>query len=290
MFYWRFWPSGEREKNSQPINFINIDYDFFNIYSLQMAAGRFFDRALGSDLESPGYVINEAAVKAFGWNSPEEAIGKSLMDNRGQIIGVVKDFNFKGLQNKIEPLGMSVWSDHFGCFTLTINTQNLDKTTSYVEKVFTTFFPGEIFDYYFLDDFFNRQYRFEEKISRIFGVFTFLGIFIACLGLFGLASFIAEQRTKEIGIRKVLGASTAGIMLMLSKEFGIWIMTANIIAIPAAWYAADKWLQNFAYKITPGFDIFILTGLATLVFALTIVCYQSLKAAQSNPVNSLRCE
>ena len=212
------------------------------------------------------------------------------MDDRTPIIGVVKNFHFKGLQNIVEPLGMSVWSEHFRCFTLKVNMQNLGETISYIEDTFYKFFPGELFDYFFLDDDFNRQYRFEEQIGILFSVFTSLGIAIAVLGLFGLTAFIAEQRTREIGVRKVFGASVFELVICLSKEFGKWILLANVIAWPVAWFAAHNWLQNFAYRIEINVGIFIVSGLMAMVIALAATGTQIIKAARANPVESLRYE
>jgi putative ABC transport system permease protein len=289
-FFWRLWPTGMRDRKSQPLNFINVDYDFIDMYDMEIIAGRSFDRVFGSDLQARGWVINEAVVKAYDWNSPVEATGKEMMDDRTPIIGVVKDFHFKGLQNEIEPLAFSVWSEHFNCFTLQVDLNNLGETISYANAVIQKFFPGVIFDYFFLDDDFDRQYRFEEQIGVLFSVFTSLGILIAVLGLFGLTAFIAEQRTKEIGIRKVFGASVYGLVLDFLKDFGKWVVIANIIAWPIAYFAMNKWLQNFAYRTKLNLWIFILSGFAALTITLLTVSYQSIKAARANPVDSLRYE
>jgi putative ABC transport system permease protein len=290
LYHWRMWPTGMRDQKSQPLNFLNVDYDFLKIYDMEIIAGRAYDQTLGSDLEAPGWIINEEAVKAYDWDSPEDALGKEMMDDRTPIIGVVKNFHFKGLQNAVEPFGMSVWSDHFKCFTLKVDLSNLDETISFAEKTYRQFFPGEIFDYFFLDEDFNRHYQLEEKISKVFSIFTFLGIAIAILGLFGLSAFIAEQRTREIGVRKVFGASVVEVVYSLLKDFGKWILIATVIAWPVAWYVAKNWLQNFAYRTTLGIELFILSGLIALVIVLIATCYQIIKAATANPVDSLRYE
>jgi len=160
----------------------------------------------------------------------------------------------------------------------------------FLNKKFNELFPGDLFEYFFVDSNFDIQYRSEERLSRIFQISTFLGIFIACLGLFGLASFIAEQRTKEIGIRRVLGATVSQVMVLLSKEFTKWVLVANLIAWPLAYLAARKWLQNFAYRMTLGVEIFIFAAALALIIALCTVGYQSIKAAIANPVDSLRYE
>ena len=290
MFFWRLWPTGMREEKSQPLNFINVDYDFIDMYELDIIAGRSFDRTFGSDLASRGWVVNESTVEAYGWESPEHAVGMEMMEDRSPIIGVVRDFHFKGLQSAIEPLAISVWSDHFSCFTLEVSLIDLGETISYIRGVIEKFFPEVIFNYFFLDDDFDRQYRIEERMSRLFGVFTFLGILIAVLGLFGLTAFIAEQRTKEIGIRKVFGATVFGVIIDFLMDFGKWVLVANIIAWPIAYVAMNKWLQNFAYRTSLNVWIFLLSGLATLAISWLTVSYQALKAATTNPVEALRYE
>jgi len=288
MFYWRIFPTGE-EGNSQGMNFINADYDFIPEYGLELVAGRSFQRDMRTDAAGNGRILNEAAAHAFGW-TPAEALTKFIGPERGPIIGVIKDFHFKGLQSTIEPLVLSIWSDHFKCITLNVNTENLRETLSFIEKKYKELFPGYIFEYFFLDTDFNRQYNFEEQLGRIFGIFTFLGLLIACLGLFGLSSFIAEQRTKEIGIRRVLGASVSGIIGLLTKEFVKWVGVGIIIAWPAAYYVMYRWLEGFAYRIKPGISSFLISGSIALLIAVLTVIYQAYKAAAANPVNALKYE
>lgn len=290
MFYWRLYPTGMRQEKSQPLNFLNVDYDFLDLYKMDLIAGRTFDRSFGTDLSAPGWVINEAAVEAYGWESPEDALGIEMMDRRTPIIGVVKNFHFKGLQNVVEPLAMSMWSDHFRCFTLQVDVNTLDAAMPHIESVYQKFFPGALFDYFFLDVDFNRHYRSEEQIRTIFSVFTSMGIIIAILGLFGLTAFIAEQRTREIGVRKVFGASVSNLVISFSKEFGKWVLVANVIAWPLAYLAARQWLQNFAYRTSIGIDIFFISGIVAFLIAMFSTGFQILKAARSNPVDSLRYE
>jgi putative ABC transport system permease protein len=174
--------------------------------------------------------------------------------------------------------------------SLTVNTGRLRETLAFIEGVYRKLFPDKLYDYFFLDTDFDRQYRAEEQIARLFSGFTFLGLFIACLGLFGMASFIAEQRTKEIGIRKVMGASVTTIVVMLSKDFTKWVLAANIIAWPLGYIAMHRWLQDFAYRTEPGLWIFLLAGITTAAIALITVSVQAVRAAIANPVNSLRYE
>jgi putative ABC transport system permease protein len=207
-----------------------------------------------------------------------------------RITGVVKDYHFAGLQNIIEPLALSRFSDDCRYLTLKVDTYNLEETLSFIKNKYKSLFPNRYFEYFFLDDDFNRQYIKEEQISSIFNIFTVLGIGIACLGLFGLASYMAQQRTKEIGVRKVLGASINNIILMLSSEFMKWVLISNILAWPLAYLAIHRMFQDFAYRTNIGpFPFLVATGLSLLIAAVT-VSYQSIRAARAEPVNSLRYE
>jgi putative ABC transport system permease protein len=179
---------------------------------------------------------------------------------------------------------------YFSVISLTLNTENLAETFSFVEKKWKELFPGKPLEYYYLDERIDMQYRIEEQTGEIFSTFTLIGIFLACLGLYGLAAFTAEQRTKEIGIRKVLGASVTSVVSLLSREFAKWVLIANIIAWPVAYFFMNKWLENFAYRIDMGIGIFILSGLAALIISLLTVGFQTLKTATVNPVDSLRYE
>jgi putative ABC transport system permease protein len=270
-----------------------FDHEFIPDYGIKMVAGRAFQKGMSTDIGG-AFLVNEAALKAFGWTSPEEALGKRLQTGYGgrinPIIGVMKNFHYRGLQNEVEPLVMEYYPERFRYITLSIDISKLKEILVFVESQWKALFPGNPFEGFFLDTDFDRQYRAEEQVGRTFGIFTLLGVFIACLGLLGLASFTAESRTKEIGIRKVCGASMAGIVLMLSKEFTKWVLLANCIAWPLAYFAMNKWLQNFAYRINIDIVTFLLSGLLVLGIALLTVSFQSFKAARANPVDSLRYE
>lgn len=285
---WVF-PFGEQDTKGQAFRSLRCDHDFTKVYGLEFVAGRPFDKKIQSDTYE-AFILNESGVKAFGWKSPQEALGKELWDRRYPVIGVVKDYHWWGLQRAIEPMIMRVVPDLFRSITLTVKTADMRSTLAFLEQKYAELFPGDLFEYFFVDTNFNAQYRSEERLSRIFQIFTVLGIFIACLGLFGLASFIAAQRTKEIGIRRVLGATVSQVIVLLSKEFTKWVLVANLIAWPLAYYAARKWLQNFAYKMRIGMDIFILASILALTIALCTVGYQAIKAAVANPADSLRYE
>ncbi len=284
-----------KEEENWAMNWISFDYDFIPEFKIQMAAGRNFSENMSTDA-GKSCIINEAAARLFGWSSPEQAIGKVLErgprepENRRTIIGVVKDFHYTGLQNAIEPLVMlnEPWS--FRSICLTIITENVSETLSFIERKWHELHLGNIYSYSFLDEMFDRYYRSEERISRILTIFASLAIFLSCLGLFGLVFFTVKQRTKEIGVRKVLGASVPDILSLLSKEFVKWIVISNIIAWPAAYFVMRIWLQNFAVRIDLGVWMFAVSGFAALVIALFTLSFQTIKAATANPVDSLRYE
>ncbi|MEE8603917.1 MAG: ABC transporter permease, partial [Candidatus Aminicenantaceae bacterium] len=239
---------GEDDERSQDMFHMFFDHDFVPNYGIEMVAGRAFQKEMSTDIRG-AFLINKAAVKAFGWRNPEDALGKHLQTGFGgrinPIIGVAKNFHYRGLQSEVEPLVMEFQPDIFRYITLSIEISNLKETLAFVESQWKTMFSGNPYESFFLDTDFEQQYRSDEQVGRIFGIFTVLGLFIACLGLLGLASFTAESRTKEIGIRKVLGASVTGIVFMLSKQFTKWVLLANVIAWPVAYYIMSRWLKNF---------------------------------------------
>ena len=265
------------------MNWISFDHDFIPEYKIQMAAGRAFRENMSTDA-TESCIINEAVVKTFGWScSPEEAIGKILErgprkpEHRRTIIGVVKDFHYTGLQDPIEPLVMLNDPQYFYSISLTIKTENVSETLSFIEKKWHEFHLGDIYSYAYLDEGFNRYYRSEERIGRVLTTFACLGMFLSCLGLFGLVYFTARQRTKEIGIRKILGASVSGIVELLSRDFTRCVLFANIIAWPIAYYSMNKWLHNFACRTQIRIEILIFSGVLALFIALITVSYQTIR-------------
>jgi len=265
-----------------------VDYYYLETFKIEIADGRFFSREFSSDAEN--YLINEAAAKAMGMESP---IGKrfSYEGREGRIIGILKDFHQLSLHSEIEPLVFCEPTGGSGIVCVKINSKNVAETLDFLKSKWKEYVPeGYPFDYTFLDEAIDNFYKTERKVGSVSRYFTFLALFISCLGLFGLASFIADQRTKEIGIRKVLGASVSGVTLMLSKEFTKWVLIANVFAWPIAYFTMNRWLQNFAYRITIGVDVFILSAVLALIIAVVTVSYQAVKAARSNPVESLRYE
>jgi putative ABC transport system permease protein len=278
---------------SARLKVITMDYDFIPEYEIKMVAGRSFQRDREDD-ESKAYLINMAGVKELGFSSPEEALGKSYMAHYHRqikkIVGVTEDFHYRGMQEVVEPLVLDIENSLISTITLSFRVENMKTLLSFVEKTWEAHFPGVPFEYSFLDDNFAREYLYEEQMGQLLGMITSLGFIIACLGLFGLASFVAQSRKKEIGIRKVLGASTSNIVSMLTKDFVKLILVSVLIASPLAWTAIQLWLQDFAYRIDMNLLIFFAVALGALVIAMTTVSIQGVRAAVANPVNSLHNE
>ena len=286
-----FVPEGYTPEESKMMAAISTDHNFLETLKMELVSGRNFSPDFTTDPQQ-SVIINQTAAQDFGWENP---IGKTIIELDGQqtkktVIGVVKDFHFKSLHNKIDPLFIENSSAYFNTILIRINPTDISGTMTNLENKWRQIDPTGTFDYLFLDEEFDSQYRAEERLSTLFSYFTLIAIFIACLGLLGLASFNAEQKTKEIGIRKVLGASTIKIVLLLSKKFMKWIIMANIIAWPITYFIMINWLQNFAYQTKPGLYLFLLSGIITLIIAMLTVSYQSVKAALANPVNSLKYE
>jgi putative ABC transport system permease protein len=251
-----------------------------------MAKGRFYSRDYSTD--SDNFVINEAAVAAMGITDP---IGKKFSHNgeTGTIIGVIKNFHGGSLHHPIRPKVMKFSSEGF-FICVRYRPGKTREVLSFLEEKWGKFVPGFPFRYNFLNEAIDNFYRTERRVSQIIQYFTMLAIFIACLGLFGLASFMAERRTKEIGIRKVLGAQVSGIVLLLTSEFSKWVIIASCIALPIGWFLMKNWLTDFAYRIEIDFWTFLTTTFFSLLVALFTVSYQSLKAALGNPIDALRYE
>jgi putative ABC transport system permease protein len=280
---------GEMKMEVQPI--FQVGIDFIQHYNLELVAGRSYSRDHPSDTIG-AIVINEAAAKQYGYTNPADIIGKkySQWGREGEVIGVVKDFNFISLHRNIEPLTLPL--EPYACryLSLKVKSENINETIKQVGEVWSQLAPHRPFLYSFLDDDFNRQYKTDFIFRKLFTTFSCLAILIACLGLLGLATYTAEQRTKEIGIRKVLGANVNNIVVLLSKDFIVLVVIAMLIATPAAWYAMNKWLDGFAYRVEIQLWVFALAGLVALSIALFTISFQSIKSALMNPVTSLRSE
>jgi hypothetical protein len=275
-------------------NLLAVDFDFFSSFDIEMKEGRGFTREYSTDVVS-AFVLNESAVRAMELDSP---VGKRFVrpardgQQEGRIIGVAKDFHSRPLQEEIKPLVMWIAPERYSYLCLRIESGNSEVTglISRLESVWQRFCPEYPFNYNFLGEVSDGLYNSEERTGKIFGYFTFLAILVSCLGLFGLAAQLTEQRTKEIGIRKIMGATVPGIFRLLTKEFVLLIAFANIIAWPIAWYAMSRWLQNFAYRTSIDIWIFLAACLLGLFLTLLTVSHHALKSALANPANSLRYE
>ncbi len=275
------------------LKYVSADEDFFSTYGIEVAAGRVFSKDIPTD-DTLAFIINEAAVKAIGWKSNEEGIDKDFKygDTRGKLIGVVKDFHFESLHQRVVPMVFIPRGQGGGYNYLAVKIagSEMKQGIQHLEKLWNTMLPGRPFEYQFMDDRYGRLYESEQKEGTLFTIFASLAIFIACLGLFGLATFNTMQRVKEIGIRKVLGASVPGILQLLSKEIILLIVIANVIAWPVAWIFMNKWLDTFAYHVDMNVWVYLLSAIGAVLLALVTVSAQTIKAAMTNPSNTLRHE
>ncbi|HEY0744322.1 MAG TPA: ABC transporter permease [Chryseosolibacter sp.] len=282
-------PEGKVEGKAQPI--FQVGLDFIDHFNMKLVAGRSYSRKYPTD-SARALVVNEAAAKQYGYTNPADIIGKkfSQWGREGEVIGVVRDFHFTSLHRNIEPLTLPFEAYSSRYVTVKIRPENVNETIASLEHVWKQIVPQRPFLYSFLDDTFNRQYKADFIFRRLFTTFSCLAIFIACLGLLGLATYTAQQRTKEIGIRKVLGADMKSIVGLLSRDFVVLVLISIGIATPVAWYAMTRWLEGFAYRMEISPWTFVLAGASAVLIALLTITYQSVKAALVNPVSSLRSE
>jgi putative ABC transport system permease protein len=275
------------------IKMVRADDGFVSTYGVEIIAGRNLSRQRGL-ADTSAFLINQAAVKALGLKSPEDAIGKEFVygGRRGELVGVFNDFHFESMHERILPLVVYLPTNpnNYGNISLKIAGNNIAGALAQIETTWKKFVPEMPFEYTFLDENFDRLYEAEQRQGTIFTVFACIAIFIACLGLFGLSAFAISQRVKEIGIRKVLGANTGSIVGLLSKDFLKLVVIAAVIAFPLAWYAMSRWLQDFAYRISVPWWVFIFAGVVAGVVAFVTISIQTIKAASANPVKNLRTE
>jgi ABC-type antimicrobial peptide transport system permease subunit len=278
---------GKDPDDIKVLHVTSTGYDFIETLNMEIIEGRSFSEEHPSDENA--VVINETARKIIGMENP---VGKKLMlrDTELPIIGIVKDYHFRSLHSEIEPLLLVNDPSLYRFILIKLESRDIPTTLASIESTWMAFFPDTPFEYHFLDEAYGKLYRTEQRMGTLFNYFTGLAIVISCLGLFGLASFMAEKRTKEIGIRKVLGASVSGVVILLNREFIKWVLIANVVAWPVAYYAMSKWLQGFAYRTNMGIWIFALAALAAFAIAVVTVSFQSIKAALANPADSLRYE
>jgi len=280
--------------NGQQVNSavhrVRVDFDYISVYGMKVVAGRNFRSDNAAD-SLKAFIVNEATTRAYGYQYPAEVIGKAFTfsGRQGQVIGVVRDFNFSGLQHRIEPTAITLLNGGFSRITVRLkgNTrEGFEELTATWKK----FFPNSVLDYTFYDDALDLQYKSERRFSGVFMVFSLISLIVACLGLFALVSYTVERRAKEIGIRKILGATVANILSMLSREFLLLVALSSIIAVPVGYYFMREWLTGFAYHVSLNALMFVAAGALVLVVAWITVSLRTFRAVSSNPVQSLRSE
>jgi putative ABC transport system permease protein len=291
-----YWTNGIRRigpdnPGSVTLYHLGIDYDFIPQFEMKLLAGRNFSRDFATDNKAA--ILNEKAVSLLGFPNAEKAINQKILRGRSDtltVVGVVQSSHHQGLQKPIDPQIILLRPNNRNAYSIKTETGNMQQTLASVEKVWNKYFPNDPFKYFFLDDFFNQQYKADTRFGSVFGLFAFLAILIACFGLLGLSAYNILQRTKEIGIRKVLGASTKNVLFILSKDFLKLVLVAFVLAVPVAWWVMHSWLQDFAYRININWWVFGIAGILALLIALGTISLQALKAAVANPVGALRSE
>jgi putative ABC transport system permease protein len=279
----------EGRNTEKRINVYYIDNQFFDTYGITLLAGDNYN--LSIEEESNKIIINEAALPYYSFKDPASTVGKILRGGNQEVTikAVVKDFNQQSLKEMPEPIAFFNQPANI-YYTIKVNMTGIEKLIPGIEKTWTSHYPGNPFNYFFLDDFYNEQYRPDKRFSGLFLAGSILAIIIACLGLSGLSAYAITRRTKEIGIRKTNGARILQVLILLNKDFVKWVGIAFIIAVPVAWFAMKKWLENYAYRTELSWWIFVLAGVIAVVIALITVSWQSWKAAARNPVEALRYE
>jgi putative ABC transport system permease protein len=283
------------EDNTLMLLTLHVDYDFISTMGIEVIEGRDFHKDFSTDTAT-AYIINQTAQKRFGW---ESAVGKRITctgldetdeTRNGTVIGVVRDFHLRSLHEEIEPVLLRIMPDFYNIVSLQLNGHNIPETVDFLVGKMAKLQPQYPFEYWFLDSQIDSLYRNEQRLGRIFIAFSIITVLVACLGLFGLAAFMAEQRRKEIGIRKVHGAPVWHIVWIQVREFGFWVLTANIIAWPVAYFVMERWLHNFTYRTRIPIHLFVLAALFSLIIAVFTVSIQALRAAEANPIHTLRHE
>jgi ABC-type antimicrobial peptide transport system permease subunit len=267
---------------------ISVDFDFIQAMKMEMAEGRPFDRTRISDTSN--YIVNEKAAEKFGFKTGTSDQDLTMWDRKGKIVGVVKDFNFGSLHNPVEPLVLRLDPDDVSCLLVRVKPNETESALRSAEKLWKEYAAGYPFKYSFLNQDWEEFYKAEEQRGKVFNILALLSIFISCLGLFGLSAFSAERRTKELGIRKALGASMPGFVQLMGREFTSLVLVAACIGCPAGWYVMTLWLTNYAYHVDVGYQTLLLASVTCLVISLLTISYHSIKVAASDPVQSLRYE
>ena len=290
-----YWTNGITTFRKEPrttatLFLLGIDYDFIPAYSLRVVAGRNFSRQFPTDEHAA--ILNETSARLMGYSKPEAAIGEKLLRGHDtlHIVGVVADYHHQGLQKAINPMLILLRPDIRSFYSIKISSTDLHKTIATIKQDWNLYFPNDPFNYSFLDESFNEQYKADTRFGEVFGLFAMIAIMIACFGLLGLSAYNVLQRTKEIGIRKVLGASSRSLVILLSRDFAALVLFSLLIAIPVTWWVMHNWLQDFAYRIDIQWWTFALGGLLALLIALATVGIQAARASMANPIKSLRTE
>ncbi len=290
-----YWTRGVKALQSSAttstLYLLGVDYDFIPQYQLKLAAGRNFSKDFTVDANGKSAILNEEAVKAMGFKNAADAIGKKIIVNDTLTVqGVVQGFHQLGLQKPIDPQLILLRPDMRNEYSIKLQSANMQQNIAAIQKLWDKFFPNDPFSYFFLDDLYAKQYASDQQFGKMFTLFAFLAILIACFGLLGLSAYNILQRTKEIGIRKVLGASIQNVVYMLSKDFLTLVAIAFVVAIPLAWLIMHSWLQNYAYRININWWVFLVAGMIAVLIAVITISFQAIKAAIANPVKSLRTE
>jgi putative ABC transport system permease protein len=278
-----------KELGASTLYRLGIDYDFIPQFRMKLLAGRNFSKDFPTDKKAA--ILNDRSLKQFGYNSPQDAIGKKISSGDTlTVIGVVESFHHMGLQKPIDPQLITLRLNAHDAFSIKLQTKDLQGTIAAVKATWSKYFPNDPFNYFFLDDEFNAQYQSDQRFGEMFTIFSLLAILIACFGLIGLSAYNILQRTKEVGIRKVLGASVRNVVFILSKDFLALVIVSFIIAIPIAWFIMHSWLLDYAFRIDISWWVFGIAGMLAFAIALSTLSFQAIKAALANPVKSLRSE
>jgi putative ABC transport system permease protein len=282
---------GDAQSTPVTLYMLGVDYDFIPSYKIKMIAGRNFSEQFGTDKKA--VIINENTVKLLGFKNAADAVNQKIIRGGSDtvtVVGVTANFHQLGLQKNIDPMVLLLTPNLSTFYSLKINSTNPQQTIASLKKLWNNYFPRDPFDYFFLDESFGEQYKADLLFGKVFGVFAFLAILIACFGLLGLSAYNVLQRTKEIGIRKVLGASVQSILVLLSLDFLKLILISFLFAIPAGWFIMNLWLEDYAYRINIAWWVFAVAGCVALLIAIITISTQAIKAAIANPAKSLRTE
>jgi putative ABC transport system permease protein len=284
-------PEGFTQQDNMFIANISVDYDFFKTYGMRIVAGRPFSKEYGTDLQE-GFIINESAVKQFNFGTPEAAIGKKMTREGkvGKVVGVIKDFNFTSLTEPVSAMVLEISPNAYNTLSIKFENANTASTLEKIEEEWNKMFPEKSFQFTFLDEQLDSQYSAFQNFATIIQVFTGIAILISCLGVYGLILFVVQRKVKEIGVRKVLGASVTSILQLIYKDF-VWLIVAGfVIAIPISYYFINQWLENFTYHTTIDVITYVVSLLVVMAVVVITIGIQAVKASLANPVNSLRSE